>query len=126
VSIEYRAAEGVVERLPELAAEFVGRQLAVIVATGGAATAVAAKKVAQKIPIVFTTGRNPVEVGLVAALHRPGGPRGLKFGTTEVWGATVEDCGRGLMPGRHEADSVLVRRLGRAPLGRRSRWAGLR
>jgi putative ABC transport system substrate-binding protein len=71
VAVEYRWAEGQYDRVPAMAAEVVRRQVAVIVANSPGVMAV--KAATTTIPIVFTTGTNPVQIGLVPSLSRPGG-----------------------------------------------------
>ena len=90
LAIEYRWADGDYNKLPRLAAELVGRHVSAILA-GAPPAVVAAKAATTTVPIVFTSGGNPVELGFVSSLSHPGGNvTGVSFLTNELGGKRLE------------------------------------
>lgn len=99
VAIEYRWADNDLARLPALATDLVARKVAVIACLGGPVTALAAKAVTKTIPIVFNSGTDPIGLGLVRSLNRPGGNlTGVTFFVDEMLDKRVEFM-REIVPG---------------------------
>jgi len=91
VAIEYRWAEGENGRLPDLVQDLVRSRVVTIVATGGTPTLLAAKEASARIPVVFAIGADPVKLGLVASLNRPGGNMtGVSFLANTILAKQVE------------------------------------
>jgi len=108
-AIEYRYADSKSDRLPELVADLIARKVAVIVATGGNNPGLVAKSITPTIPIVFTSGLDPVKVGLVNSIGRPeGNVTGVSFFTVELGHKHLELM-REIVPGAKTVGLLLNR-----------------
>jgi ABC-type uncharacterized transport system substrate-binding protein len=120
VTMSYRLAENQIDRLPELATELVRRRVEVIVTTGAIASALAAKAATTTIPIVFSVPDDPVKLGLVASLARPGGNlTGINFFNAELVAKRLELL-RELVPTANRV-AVLVSPADQVPAASRLR-----
>jgi putative ABC transport system substrate-binding protein len=114
--IEYRYADSQLDRLPSLAADLVGRPVNVIVTTGGNKTGLVAKSVTSTIPIVFSSGVDPVQIGLVTSLSRPeANVTGISFFTVEL-GQKHAELMRELVPGAKLVGLLLNRNNAESPV----------
>ena len=121
VSIEYRRAETRYDRLPAFAAELVGREVAVIVASGATVSPFAAQAATKTIPIVFLMGTDPVQTGLVTSLSRPGGNiTGVTTFGSEILSKQLEMLHE-LVP-KARAIAMLVNPKNPTHLGGKARW----
>src|SRR5947209_14540335 len=91
LAIAFRWAEGRYDRLPALAAELVGLRVAVLFTAGGPPAALAAKAATSTVPVVFSAVSDPIALGLIASLNRPGGNvTGMSLFASDLWAKNVE------------------------------------
>ena len=115
VAIEYRFAQNQLERLPALAADIVRQRVAVIVVSGGPSVVFAAKAATTAIPIVFLIGDDPVKLGLVTSLSRPGGNlTGINFFAAELAASGSSCCANSCLA-PHVLGCLSIPRMPRTP-----------